>query len=341
MTRPISPLQSSSPFTPALALYNVLADQQEYGVKSSIEDRLHRDVEILTGVTPPRNYQNPESLKAVARHIQREFENMGLLTLTQRWQVNGETYINVRAIYNPSGTKTLVIGAHYDVCGNQPGADDNASGVAGMLELARTIASEQPDLDHRLEFVAYCLEEPPFFGTEEMGSHIHAKSLHEEGVDVIGVINLDMIGYFGTGPQSDLEENANSAVDPSQEKPTILVAGIKQFEAFNKWVGDRMAEDGGVIVQQDDYAGSLSLAGLSDQRSYWPFGYPALMIHNTTDQINPNYHSVHDTIHTLDFKKMAKVVKSIYGAAIAPSPEFSHPSLRVEAPRSSYYQDVA
>src|SRR5207342_1395907 len=111
-------------------------------------------------------------------------------------------YSNIIASYNPKATKRLIVGAHYDVCGNQPGADDNASAVAGLLETARLLGENKPEIDYQIDLVAYCLEEPPFFSTQHMGSFVHAKSLHENKIDVIGMICYEMIGYFSDQPNS-------------------------------------------------------------------------------------------------------------------------------------------
>lgn len=92
----------------------------------------------------------------------------------------------------------MIVGAHYDVCGDQPGADDNASAVSGLLETARMVAEAQPDIDYRIDFVAYCLEEPPFYDTNMMGSYHHAESISSIKSDVIGLINFEMIDITTT-----------------------------------------------------------------------------------------------------------------------------------------------
>ncbi|MEX0995825.1 MAG: M28 family peptidase [Flavobacteriaceae bacterium] len=139
------------------------------------KDRLYNDVLFLTELRPFRNYQNLQSLGLVVSYIKETFKNAGFKVKEQKWLADGKEYTNVIAIYNEDKKKRLVIGAHYDVYGYQPGADDNASAVAGLLETARLIWQNKPNTNYAIEFVAYCLEEPPFFGTNEMGSYIHAK----------------------------------------------------------------------------------------------------------------------------------------------------------------------
>jgi hypothetical protein len=166
------------------------------------KNRLYSDVEFLTTLRPFRNVANPASLERVCTYLKEEFSSMGLEPEEQVWNARGSEYKNIIASYNKGAGKRLIVGAHYDVCGDQPGADDNASAVAGLLETARLIMQEQPSIDYRIDFVAYCLEEPPFFGTELMGSFIHASSLHDANVDVIGMICYEMIGYFSDEPGS-------------------------------------------------------------------------------------------------------------------------------------------
>jgi Zn-dependent M28 family amino/carboxypeptidase len=206
------------------------------------------------------------------------------------------------------------VGAHYDVCGEQPGADDNASAVAGLLELVRMVHQRQPLLDYRIDFVAYCLEEPPFFGTASMGSYIHARSLNDSGVKVMGMISLEMIGYFSDQPNSQPFPSPELAQRYPSTANFIIVVGIKKYEAFNEKVHKAMANGAGIDVQLIHFPAEDSLAGLSDQRNYWKFNYPALMINDTAFVRNPNYHTRNDTIDTLDFVKMAEVVNAAYNA---------------------------
>src|SRR3954452_1774763 len=131
-------------------------------------ERMYNDIGFLTSVKPSRNFRQLESLEKTYRYIQSEMVKAGAVPELQNWIVAGKTYSNVIARYNGDKKKRLVVGAHYDVCGDQPGADDNASAVAGLLECARLVFQHQPELEYRIDFVAYCLEEPPFFGSESM-----------------------------------------------------------------------------------------------------------------------------------------------------------------------------
>src|SRR4051794_880811 len=129
------------------------------------KDRLYKDVDFLTSVKPARSFENLETLERVCDYLKNEFELMGGPPEEQKWLAQELEYKNIIATYNSTAKRRLVVGAHYDVAGDQPGADDNASAVAGLLETARMIFTGKPELDYRIDFVAYCLEEPPFFGS--------------------------------------------------------------------------------------------------------------------------------------------------------------------------------
>ncbi len=280
------------------------------------QPRLYNDVLFLTELRPYRNYRNLESLARVCSYVRAEFERLGLTVEEQQWEASGNTYTNIIGSYNPEKTKRLIVGAHYDVAGDQPGADDNASAVAGLLESARLISEQQPELDYRIDFVAYCLEEPPFFGTEQMGSYVHAKSLADAGVNVIGMICYEMIGYFSDAPGSqDIPDAALEGLFPDTAN-FIIVVGTTRYQAFNEKVHALMARNAGIDVQIVNFPAHNLLAGLSDHRSYWAFGYPALMINDTSFIRNPNYHMLTDTIDTLDFPKMTAVVSAAYRAIV-------------------------
>lgn len=148
----------------------------------------------LTKTEKPRNYQNIDQLNQTAEFIYSYLRQYADTVFYQTYQVNGITYGNVVARFGDTINERLIIGAHYDVCGNQEGADDNASGIIGLLEIARMLRESKQKKN--IELVAYTLEEPPFFRTEYMGSFIHAQSLKHSRAKISGMICLEMIGYF-------------------------------------------------------------------------------------------------------------------------------------------------
>jgi len=275
-------------------------------------DRLRTDVRFLASLDPARNYQHITSLEQAAEYIQKEFTKAGAEPAVQKWVAWDHEYKNIIASFNPKKKQRLIIGAHYDVAGDQPGADDNASGVAGLLELARLVFQQGPTLDYRIDFVSYCLEEPPFFGSQLMGSYVHAHSLYKQNVDVIGMVCLEMIGFFSDKPHSQRYPSPELAKIYPSTANFIVVVGIADYVAFNRKVHRLMSKDANIDVQVISFPPAEGLAGLSDHRNYWHFKYPALMINDTSFVRNPHYHQTADTPETLDFEKMSEVVNCLY-----------------------------
>lgn len=284
-------------------------------MKKARTDRLYRDVEFLTRIRPYRNYQNLEALEAASKYISDQFTSFSHAIEEQKWIAEGREYKNIVASWQKEKRRRLIIGAHYDVAGDQPGADDNASAVAGLLETARLISENNPELNYGIDFVAYCLEEAPFFTTKEMGSYIHAKSVYDQKEDIVGMICYEMIGYFSDEPGSQafpLPELAKIYPDTGNY---IVVVGIEKCKQFSETMHRLMSEQSGINVEKIVFPDGNGLAGRSDQRNYWEFEYDAVMISDTSFLRNPNYHKETDTIETLDFEKMSEVVNSCYFAA--------------------------
>ncbi len=284
----------------------------EYAQKT----KLYNHVDFLTDLRPYRNYKNLESLEDAAKYIEYHFEQYGLSPRSQSWRAKGNSYDNVIASYNAHKAKKLIVGAHYDVFGDQPGADDNASAVAGLIETARLIAEDQPELDYGIEFVAYCLEEPPFYATRNMGSYVHAQSLSESQADVIGMICYEMIGYFSDEPNSQNFPHTSLEQIYPDTANFIMVVGVKANTAFNQKIYKHMSADAKIDVQIIEFPDKDGLAGMSDQQSYWRFGYNALMINDTSFMRNPHYHEKTDTIDTLVFDKKTAVGDACYQAIV-------------------------
>lgn len=267
------------------------------------QNRLIKDVEFLTSIFPFRNYKNIESLRKAAAYIKKEFEKTGLHTEIQTWEADGNIYENVIASYLPEQKLRFIVGAHYDVYKDQPGADDNASGVAGLIELARLFSESGIAPDYGIDFVSYCLEEPPFFRKKEMGSYVHSESVHSAGKEIIGMISIEMIGYYG--------EKQNRSAD---HENFLVISGIKKFEAFNSKLTALLREADEMIIRKVSYADDAKNNGPSDHRNYWKFDYPGVMLIGTSKEKNPNYHKDSDTIETLDFEVMSKAVRTIANA---------------------------
>jgi Zn-dependent M28 family amino/carboxypeptidase len=281
----------------------------------SDKDRMYSDVEFLTRLDPPRKHDNYESIEEAASYIESELSKLSCTVESQYFEVSGHEYRNVIASFNLEKDKRLIVGAHYDVCNDFPGADDNASGVAGLLECARLFEAHKPDIDYRIDFVAFCLEEPPYWRTDEMGSSFHVRSVAGMRRDILGMICLDMIGYFSDKPGSQelppLRDMKGKYPDTGN---FIIVAGRKHQDEF--------AEKITGLIQQDCLVKAFTvtdprlneLLELSDHLNYWKYGINAVMINDTAMLRNKNYHTGSDTIEKLDFVRMAEVVNGVYNA---------------------------
>lgn len=263
-----------------------------------------------------RNLQNPKSLERAADYIKSQWQSMGYEVKEQIFEVDGKQAKNLIAVYMSEGASDLdriVIGAHYDVCDDLPGADDNASGVAGLLELSRLLKEQKPKVSKRIELVAWTLEEPPHFATEHMGSFHHAKSLSEGKIKVSLALSLEMIGYFSDEPNSQTFPIAALSLAYPTTGNFISVVGSTSSWLLTRKVKAAMKKSSKIPVYSINAPGFVQGIDYSDHRSYWHFGYPALMITDTSFYRNSNYHTDWDRPETLNYEKMAEVVKGVYG----------------------------
>ena len=281
------------------------------------QQRLYADVKFLTSLQPARQYRNPKSLNQAADYIKTAFEKLDAGRVEeQKFSADGQPYRNIILSLGTLDAPRIVIGAHYDVCGEIPGADDNASAVAGLLETARLLHQFGSSQKYRVDLVAYPNEEPPYFATEHMGSAVHAKSLHDAKVPVRAMLCYEMIGYFRDEPGSQHFPNEQLATRYPSTGNFITVVGRTGQEAFTEQVQKLMKPKVELDVQRINLPGEMGLAGLSDHRNYWKYGYEAIMINDTAFLRNPNYHQTSDTIDTLDFKRMAEVVNGTYAVIL-------------------------
>jgi Zn-dependent M28 family amino/carboxypeptidase len=278
-------------------------------------DQLHFSVQSLAGLRPSRNFRNLVSLNKAADFIKAAFHKQGYVPVEQKFSVQGAEYKNIIATYGPDTAPRFIVGAHYDVAGEQPGADDNASGVAGLLAIAGLFREHAPVLEFCIEFVAYTLEEPPFFKTEDMGSFVHARSLMEEKAGVLGMACLEMLGYYSDAPQSQFYPLSLMRFFYPDKGNFIGVVGNFHSSRLVRHFTNQMKL---TAVEVKSLKAPSFIVGVdfSDHMNYWKFGYPAIMITDTAFYRNPYYHSVHDEAETLDFGKMAEVIKGVYLALI-------------------------
>lgn len=269
----------------------------------------------LTKTSKPRNYQNVDQLNETASFIFDQFKQSADTVFYQAYLVRGITYKNVIARFGDPQAERLIIGAHYDVCGNQEGADDNASGIVGLLELARMLKEQKNQKS--IELVAYTLEEPPYFRTEYMGSFIHAKSLKDSNTKVSGMICLEMIGYF--------KEEKHTQDYPLAFLKLFFGSRGNYITVVNKFSKGKTARkftkkmDRFTTLPVKKFNGPKSLTGIdfSDHLNYWKMGYSACMVTDTAFYRNKNYHQKTDEMGTLNISKMARVINGVFLSILA------------------------
>jgi len=278
---------------------------------------LRSTVDYLTRLEPNRNYLNTEALNSVVSYLEKRFSAFGVGSEIQKFKVDGREYSNLIATLNAVRPTRIIVGAHYDVCGDQPGADDNASGVAVLLEVARLMNSYAAKSDYRFDFVAYALEEPPFFATENMGSYIHAKSMFDQHINVRAMISLEMLGYFTDKENSQKYPFPLKYFYPKKGN-FIAVVGNCKSKRLTKNVKRSLSKISLPISSLSAPSSLITGVGYSDHRNDWKYGYKAAMVTDTSFYRNPNYHKATDTIETLCLKKMKEVVKGIVWALLDP-----------------------
>ena len=277
-------------------------------------ERLEADVVDLTGLPGFRCFERPEDLDRAAEWAKAELMASGLPVEEQSFGVGDLEFRTLIAHYGLDEGPVLVIGAHYDVCGEQPGADDNASAVAGLLELARLLGKHKPEVANRIELALWPLEEPPNFRTPAMGSAVHANSLALRGAEVSGMISLEMIGFFSDEPGSQSFPAPGMSLLYSSRGDSIVVVGNSSSWWFTRRVKARMAGSTQLPVRSINAPAFVPGVDFSDHLNFWRHGWDAVMVTDTAFYRNPNYHQVTDTPDTLDYERMAQVVTGVYVA---------------------------
>jgi hypothetical protein len=274
--------------------------------------RLEDHVKVISQEYSPRDFEHVENLDRTASYIRDQFAAAGAVIAGQPYQVDGRTYRNVIGSFGPETEERLVVGAHYDAAGPHPAADDNASGVAGLIELARLCGQTQ--LSMRVDLVAYTLEEPPFFRSQNMGSARHARLLKANGVKVRAMLSLEMIGYFSD--EAGTQSFPNPIMRPFYPSRGNFIAVVGNLGGLRlvRQVKKAMSSASELEVYSINAPGLVPGIDFSDQLNYWNAGYPAVMITDTAFYRNKAYHTEHDTPDRLDYRRMAMVVQGVFQA---------------------------
>ena len=268
---------------------------------------LERHVRVLSEDLTPRTCENPGELRHAANYVRAEFLKWNADTHFQSYDVDGNSFSNVLSSYGPDTDQIVIVGGHYDAYAQLPGADDNASGIAGLLELGRGLSTAS--LNTRVLLIAYACEEPPYFAGSGMGSYVHANSIHDN--DVILMISLEMIGYFTEQANSqEFPVPLLSFLYPDQGDFIAVVGKLFDNEASRlKSTLNRYTDISAYSINAPTAVPGLDF---SDHRNYWALNFPAIMVTDTAFFRNKNYHTLEDTYDTLDYAKMKEVVFGVY-----------------------------
>ncbi|HEV7427359.1 MAG TPA: M20/M25/M40 family metallo-hydrolase [Thermoanaerobaculia bacterium] len=270
---------------------------------------LRRDVEALATRIGERNVQRARAYAQAAGYIEQSLRHAGFSTSRQTFEVEGVDCANIEAALEGAASKNeiVIIGAHYDSVIGSPGADDNGSGVAALLALARAFAKEKPP--RTLRFVAFANEEPPHFQSPAMGSWRYAKRCRERKENIVAMLSLETIGYFSDEKGSQQYPLAEHSYPPVGNF-IAFAANLKSAALVDRTMAifrahSKVPAEGGALPEE------MPGVAWSDQWSFWQFGYPAVMLTDTAPFRNPHYHRSSDRPNTLDYERLAGVVEGL------------------------------
>jgi hypothetical protein len=279
--------------------------------QAEVRQRLERHVRELAGRIGERNSVHYGALEQAAAYVERELASLGYAVVSQQWtSAGGQTFRNFEVTLpgyeRPS--EVVVVGAHYDSNRGTPGADDNASGVAAVLELARLLRGQVHA--RTIRFVAFANEELPFFGTADQGARRYVAAIKERRDDVRAMLSIETIGYYATGPKTQLYPkplnwfypdtgNFIGFVGNLSSRPLVheAIAAFRRHTSFPSHGAAAPASIPGV--------------GWSDHEAFWAAGFPAVMITDTAPFRNPYYHTRGDTPDRIDYERMTRVVDGL------------------------------
>lgn len=316
--------------------------------QAALRDELRRDVEYLAGTIGERNYLTPAAYAAAADYIAAELAALvpgdptasapATRASSATPSIHGprlttHTYDAMRRTFRNLGleipgtsrpAEILVIGAHYDSAYECPAANDNGSGVAALLALARRFSAAPPPA-RTLRFVAFANEEPPFFQTPHMGSHVYAQGCRARGEHIVGMLALETMGYYIDAPGSQLYPAPFNLLYPKTGNFIAFVGNFGSRQFTYDVVGRFRAHaqfpsEGGALP------GQIQGIGWSDHWSFWQIGVPALMVTDTAPFRYPHYHMASDTPDKLDYERFARVVEGLQAviADLVAEPETGH-----------------
>lgn len=257
----------------------------------------------------------PGQLEDAARYIESTLAGLGYAVKQQMFSVDGNRVRNLEVTVrspgpSPGKPRVVVVGAHYDSAPGTPGANDNATGSAAVIELARALQQMRPEPGREIKLVLFVNEEPPYFKTAQMGSMLHARELYTRGENVAAMLSLETIGYYSDDKGSQHYPPPLDALYPDTGNFIAFVGDLGSRELVREALASfrRHAK-----FPSEGLAAPASIPGVdwSDHWSYREHGFPALMVTDTAPYRYPHYRTAQDTPDKVDYERLARVVKGI------------------------------
>jgi Zn-dependent M28 family amino/carboxypeptidase len=280
------------------------------GEEQVIAGNLRRHVAAIA--SREHNFLKVAELEAAARYIETALAGSGLTVATQHF-LSGPAEVRNIEVEVKGGARAseiVIVGAHYDSVLGAPGANDNGSGVAAVIELARLFAAEKPARTLRL--VAFVNEEPPFYHSDAMGSRHYARRSKERGENILAMLSLETIGYYSDLPGSQRYPFPLGLFYPSTGNFIAFVSNLTSRALLHETLASFRRHAG---IPSEGVAAPAIIPGVdwSDHWSFWREGWAALMVTDTAPYRYPHYHSAQDTPEKVDYERLARVVTGLHG----------------------------
>jgi Zn-dependent M28 family amino/carboxypeptidase len=283
-----------------------------------IEKNLRLHVDRLAGLIGPRYLQKPKTIQATIGYMESQWAEMGLIAKHECYDAFGDNATNliIEQAGNNRADEVILLGAHYDTVYCTPGADDNASAVAVLLEVSRLLREYQPS--RTIRYVAFACEEPPYFAMGVMGSQHHARQSRLRGDIIVGMLCLEMVGYYSDAERSQavppMIPGWRHRFFPRRGNFLLAVGNLSSWKLC--WDFRRGFKKGTRVMPLFSLClpESIPEIRLSDNSSFWDQGYPALMLTDTSFLRNPHYHQASDIPETLDYARMSEVTCGVAAA---------------------------
>src|SRR5713101_4804508 len=272
-------------------------------------EELRASVQKLAGEIGERNMLLYPRLNAAADFVEDSFSRAGLRPRRDSYELRGQACHNIEAEIRGARPEIILIGAHYDSVFGSPGANDNGSGVAAMLALARRFAGRKTE--HTLRFVAFVNEEPPYFLSGEMGSLVYAGRCKARGDKISAMISLETIGYFSDAPNSQTYPSPGLGLFYPKIGNFIGFVSNVHSRALLRRVIALFRKHAKIPSEGASLPAFIPGVSWSDQWSFWQHGYPAVMVTDTAPFRYPYYHSSNDTPDKLDYDRFTLVVSGM------------------------------